>query len=135
MHSIILFLVISLFMFIIDSIWLGVVAKHLYLQNLGALLRKSGETLAPIAWSGVLVYVCLAIGLVVFVLPKANGDYWHALIYGALFGLVVYGIYDFTNYSLVANWPFNITFIDLAWGMVSCGLASLFAAFVQNRFL
>ena len=34
----------------------------------------------------------------------------------ALFGLVVYGVYDFTNYSTRRQWPFVVTLADVAWG-------------------
>jgi uncharacterized membrane protein len=39
--------------------------------------------------------------------------------YGALFGLVVYGVYDFTNYSTLRQWPFVLTLADLARGTVA----------------
>lgn len=39
-----------------------------------------------------------------------------AAAYGALFGLVVYGVYDFTNYSTLRQWPFVLTLADVAWG-------------------
>ena len=135
MKFIILFLVTITAIFVIDMIWLGLIAKNLYAQNIGMLLRKSGGEMAPIWWSAILVYVCIAVGILFFVLPKAQGNYFLALSYGALFGLVVYGIYEFTNYAILANWPWKITVIDVIWGMVLCGLTSLFSAFIQNRFL
>ena len=98
------------------------------------LLRKSGDAMMPIWWAAAVVYVCITLGILVFVLPKAQGDYVLAFFGGVILGLVTYGIYDFTNYSILANWPLKITFIDFIWGMVLCGLSSLFATFIQNRF-
>ena len=135
MKLIILFFVTVISVFIMDMIWLGFIAKNLYAENIGMLLRKSGETMTPIWWAAVVVYVCITLGILFFVLPKAHGDYFLALACGALLGVVTYGIYDFTNYSILANWPWNITLIDFTWGIVLCGLSSLFAAFIQNRFL
>lgn len=134
MKLIALFLVTVISVFILDMIWLGVIAKNTYDQNIGMLLRKSGEVMTPVWWSAAVVYVCIALGILFFVLPKANGDYTVALTAGALLGVVTYGIYDFTNYSILANWPLKITFIDFFWGIVLCSLSSLFATFVQNRF-
>ena len=128
-----LFLCTVVTIFILDMLWLGVVAKNIYAAQIGALLRKSGDIMTPIWWAAVIVYSCIALGILVFVLPKANGDYLQAVIWGALFGLVTYGIYDFTNYSILANWPWKITLIDFTWGMVLCGMSSLIAAFIQNR--
>ncbi|STX39526.1 DUF2177 family protein [Legionella feeleii] len=134
MKLITLFLVTIISVFIMDMIWLGIIAKNIYAQNIGMLLRKSGDAMTPIWWSAVVVYVCITLGILFFVLPKAQGDYFLALSGGIILGLVTYGIYDFTNYSVLANWPLKITFIDLIWGMVLCGLSSLIAAFIQNRF-
>ena len=134
MKVITLFLVTIISVFIMDMIWLGIIAKNIYAQNIGMLLRKSGDVMTPIWWAAVVVYVCITLGILFFVLPKAQGDYFLAFFGGVTLGLVTYGIYDFTNYSILANWPWKITLIDFAWGMVLCGLSSLFATFIQNRF-
>ena len=42
----------------------------------------------------------------------------------ALFGLVVYGVYDFTNYSTLRQWPFVLTVADVAWGTVASAAAA-----------
>lgn len=134
MKLITLFLVTIIAVFTMDMIWLGVIAKNLYAENIGILLRKSGEAMTPIWWSAVIVYLCIALGILFFVLPKAQGDYFLAFSGGVILGMVTYGIYDFTNYSILANWPLKITLIDFSWGIVLCGFSSLFATFIQNRF-
>lgn len=134
MKWITLFLVTIVSVFVLDMIWLGVVAKNIYAEQIGMLLRKSGDAMSPIWWSAVIVYVCIALGILFFVLPKAEGDYLLAFLGGLMLGLVTYGIYDFTNYSILANWPWKITCIDFVWGMTLCSLSSLFANFIQNRF-
>lgn len=120
--------------FVIDLIWLGVIAKNLYAESLGIFLRQGPNGMAPIWPAAMMVYVFIALGLIFFVLPKANGDYVQALIWGALFGAVLYGVYDFTNYSLIANWPYKITIIDFVWGTVLCSSSSVIITFIQNRF-
>lgn len=133
MKTIPLFIAAIASVFILDMLWLAVIAKNIYAQNIGTLLRRSGEAMTPIWWAAAVVYVCIAVGIVVFVLPKAQGNYLHAWYYGVLLGFVTYGIYDFTNYSLLANWPWKITCIDFVWGMVLCGFSSVVVTFVQNR--
>jgi len=32
---------------------------------------------------------------------------------------VVYGVYDFTNYSTLRQWPFVLTLADVGWGAVA----------------
>ena len=89
--------------------------------------------MAPIWPAAILVYVFIALGIVFFILPHAQGDYYLALLSGAVLGIVTYGIYDFTNYALLANWPLQITLIDFAWGTFLCSINSVIALFIQNR--
>lgn len=134
MKQIGLFFLTMICVFVLDMIWLGFIAKNIYAENIGMLLRKSGGGMAPIWWAAVVVYVCIALGILYFVLPSAQGNYLQAVAGGIILGVVTYGIYDFTNYSILTNWPLKITLIDFIWGMVLCGLSSLMAAFIQNRF-
>jgi uncharacterized membrane protein len=41
-----------------------------------------------------------------------------AAVYGALFGLVVYG------YSTLRQWPFVLTLVDVAWGTAATAAAA-----------
>ena len=52
------------------------------------------------------------------------GAYWVACaaMFGAVLGLVVYGVYDLTNYSTLAQWPAMVTLADLVWGTFACGV-------------
>ncbi|WP_412755566.1 DUF2177 family protein [Legionella longbeachae] len=129
-----LFFLTMIWVFVLDMIWLGFIAKTIYAENIGMLLRTSGEGMAPIWWAAAVVYVCITLGIIYFVLPGAQGNYLQALAGGVVLGFVTYGIYDFTNYSILASWPWKITIIDFIWGMLLCGLSSLFAVFIQNRF-
>ena len=38
-----------------------------------------------------------------------------ALMVYLLLGLVIYGAYDFTNYSTLRQWPFALMLADVAW--------------------
>ncbi|KTD46563.1 membrane protein [Legionella quinlivanii] len=135
MKLIVLFFLTMLCVLILDMIWLAFLAKSIYAKHIGMLLRTSGEGMAPVWWAAAIVYVCITLGILYFVIPNAQGNYMQALFGGVMLGLVTYGIYDFTNYSILAGWPWKITLIDFIWGMVLCGLSSLFAVFIQNRFL
>lgn len=119
-------------LFTLDIIWLGFIANSTYNDQLGALLRKANGAMAPNWPAAAVVYLAIITGILCFVLPRANGSYSQALMWGALFGAVSYGIYDFTNYSILANWPLKITLIDFCWGIVLCSLTSVFATFMQN---
>ncbi len=108
---------------VLDGIWLGVVMKSFYRTQLAPIARMAEGGIAPIWPAALLVYVLLAVGVAVFVVPRAGGT-GAALLLGALFGVVTYGVYDLTNYSTLAAWPLVVTFVDIAWGGFSCGVAA-----------
>ena len=57
-----------------------------------------------------------------------------AVILGAFFGLVVYGVYNLTNIATIPGDSWNMALIDLSWGiLIFAILAFLFSA-LQKRF-
>jgi len=107
----------------LDALWLGLLAKGFYRRELGPLARRVGEDWAPIWWATIPVYLAIVGGLALFVVPKA-GTPLAALGWGALFGLSLYAVYDFTNYALVTNWSLKMSIVDLGWGAFACGAAA-----------
>jgi len=86
--------------FAIDMVWLGVVSKDLYRTQIGSLMKTDVNWVAAI-----LFYLLFIFGLVVFVIVPAvqKGSWSHALMYGALFGLVCYATFDLTNLAVTEN--------------------------------
>lgn len=133
MQFIILFISTLVFCLCLDLAWLTLIAKSLYLNTISSLMQKAPDgTFSPNYSAGLVVYILMVIGILFFVLPKANGNYLQALFYGALLGLIIYGVYDFTNLAIISNWPLSISLIDMAWGTCLCAITSLFATWVMN---
>ena len=84
----------------IDLIWLTVIAKNFYKAQIGSLMKTDVNWIAAI-----LFYVLFIAGLVVFVITPAmqKGSWTHAILLGALFGLVCYATYDLTNLAVAKN--------------------------------
>ena len=101
--------------FVLDMLWLGVVARGFYQRQIGQLLRPRVNWAAAVAF-----YLVFLAGVVVFVVEPAMAreSLGHALGYGALFGLVTYAAYDLTNLAVARDWPLTVTLVDLAWGTV-----------------
>lgn len=116
---------------ILDFLWLGFIAKDFYDDNIGFLLRKLDGALAPIWPSAFMVYIAIALGITVFVVPKAKGSRKAAFVFGALFGAILYGVYDFTNHATLANWPFRMVVVDVIWGACLCGAVSAITTHFQ----
>jgi uncharacterized membrane protein len=108
---------------VLDGLWLGVLMKTFYRDQLAPIVRLANGGIAPNWPAALMVYVLLGVGIALFVIPRAS-TVWSAAGYGALFGLVVYGVYDFTNYSTLRQWPFVLTLADVAWGIVASAAAA-----------
>ena len=101
---------------VLDGIWLKGPGGALYKNSLKLQLRLEH----PVWIAAILVYLLLLVGLFVLVVPRAAGSLGWAAGFGALFGLVVYGVYDFTNLALVVGWTTKVALVDVAWGTFLC---------------
>jgi uncharacterized membrane protein len=103
---------------VLDGVWLGLLMKNFYRDQLAPIVRLADGGIAPNWPAAFVVYILLGTGIALFVIPNA-ATVRVAAAYGAAFGLVVYGVYDCTNYSTLRQWPFVLTLVDVAWGAVA----------------
>lgn len=77
---------------------------NFYKAQLGILARRSGDALAPLWWAALIVYLLIPLEILLFALPRVNpeGGLLSALFWGFLYGVTLYGVYDFTNLSTLA---------------------------------
>lgn len=116
--------------FAIDMVWLGLVAKNFYRAQIGGLMKPDVNWIAAIVF-----YLIFIAGLVAFVISPAmeKGSWIHALLFGALFGLVCYATYDLTNLAVAKDWPLLVTIVDLAWGAVLAASVSTITYFIAGK--
>lgn len=98
---------------IIDLLWLGVISKNIYKNQIGSFMRETPNWPATIIF-----YALFIVGVMIFcVLPAIEKNSLnHAIIYGGLFGFFTYMTYELTNLAVLKNWPLGIVFIDIIWG-------------------
>ena len=100
---------ILVIMIALDSVYLYS-TKSIFGQMVAKIQRTALEFKIV---GAIIVYLLLAIGLYVFIVePKKS--LWHA----ALFGLVIYGVYDFTSYAILKKYDLNVAIMDTVWGSV-----------------
>ncbi len=118
--------------FVIDIIWLGVVAKSFYQKNLKYILSPN------VNWTAAIIFYLIYIaGILIFaVLPAlAKDSLRHAAVWGALFGFFTYATYDLTNLALLKDWPIIIVIVDILWGVVLCSAVATLSFFVAKWLL
>jgi uncharacterized membrane protein len=106
---------------VIDMLWLGVIARSFYRAQIGHLMRPN------VNWAAAIVfYLVFVSGIVVLVVWPAiqRHSLSHALVLGALLGLVTYAAYDLTNLATLEGFPLTVALVDLVWGMVLCATVS-----------
>jgi len=118
--------------FIVDMVWLSVVAKGFYRKHLGPLMSPRVNWAAAI-----LFYLLFIVGLTVFAVKPvlAVGKPLQALFLGALLGLVSYATYDLTNLATLKDWPLVVTIVDLIWGTVLGAAVSFISVLVGRQLL
>jgi uncharacterized membrane protein len=107
--------------FIIDMLWLGVVAKGFYRRNLNFILSPQ------VNWTAaVIFYLMYIVGILFFAVRPAvsNNSLGQAAVLGALFGFFTYATYDLTNLATIKNWPLVIVVVDILWGVCLCTLVA-----------
>ena len=124
------YLIAFVVFFLIDLVWLVVVARKLYQQELGYIMSEKPNWIVA-----ALFYLIFIAGLVFFVInPALEKNSWtYALLVGILFGLITYSTYDLTNLATLKDWPIKITIIDLIWGTSLGGLVSTVTFFILRR--
>lgn len=108
---------------LIDSVWLRTMYERLYKPEIGSLMYEGGFRLGP----AVAFYLLYILGMMIFAVGPAlhNGKWQTALLWGALLGFFCYMTYDLTNYATLKVWSTKVTVLDIIWGTVLTGSASL----------
>lgn len=114
----------------IDGVWLTLVAKEFYKQQIGFLLAAS-----PNYAAAVIFYLLFVLAVQVFVVRPGlkSGSLKATLGRAAFFGLITYATYDLTNLATVEGWPVLVTVVDLAWGATLCSGVSTVGFLVGRK--
>ena len=118
--------------FVIDIIWLGVIARGFYRRNLSFILSPDVNWAAAITFY--LVYIA---GIIIFaVRPALASDTLRdAALLGGLFGFFTYATYDLTNLATIKGWPLKIVVIDILWGTCLCMLVAVLSFLIAKWLL
>lgn len=107
--------IVSFLVITIDFIWI----KLLMLQEYTVLLSGIQKTsIAVRLIPTILSYVTIILPIVLFSLPKVSkaNRLEDSLVYGGLLGVMMYGMFSFTNYALLDKWSVRVVLLDTLWG-------------------
>ena len=107
--------------FLVDMLWLGVIARKFYRRNLHQFLADEVNWVAAFAF-----YFMYIVGILFFATIPAlqSGTLQKAAFLGAAFGFFTYATYDLTNMATLNKWPLNVVVVDILWGTVLCAVVA-----------
>jgi len=87
-----------------------------------------GSPLRIKVFASIITYIILISGLNYFILSP-NKSWKEA----AILGLFVYGVYEYTNMSILKSWKWQTTIMDTLWGGVLFGTTTFLTQYVLRR--
>jgi uncharacterized membrane protein len=98
---------------VLDAIMLTLVMKPLFTRHIGPLMADPIR-IAPAA----AFYLAYVAGLVYLVSLPAIKTGAPLIVPALLIGLMAYGTYEFTSYSIMRDWHWSMVVTDVLWGGV-----------------
>jgi len=113
-------LITSIVFISLDSVYLTLSKDYFKAQ----IKRVQGSPLEMNIAGLLLCYTFLVFGFHYFVIEKRM-----SLMDAFWLGILIYSVYEFTNYALLTNWSFLTVIIDTLWG----GVLFFVSAFIITR--
>ena len=112
---------------VLDFLWFGFVVNEFNQRHLAEIGRIENGKFQILYAPAVATYVLMALAVAIFLAPRVSPDapLWQAFLWGALMGLIVYGVFDMTNLAILKNYSLQFALADMAWGSFVFGVISV----------
>ena len=124
--------------YIIALIVVGIIDVPVISQVMSPMWKKMIEDIqvTPFTvktYAAFVAYLLLALGLSMFSLPKIRKEhiFRDSIVYGGLLGIIIYGVFDFTNLAIIQKYNLKIALIDMFWG----GILFTLSSFIVKKIL
>jgi uncharacterized membrane protein len=124
--------VVILVILIFDAIWLGVINKKSWNEQVRDI---QGTDLKARPLGAVTAYALLVTAVIVLGVSRVNKENLvrDSLVIGAVIGLCIYGVFDGTVYALFKNYKLSTAIVDILWGTFLMAVATLAGAWAANH--
>jgi uncharacterized membrane protein len=106
---------------LIDAVYLNLISKKFGEQIKNIQNSEMKFRLFP----AIICYIALIFGLYYFVV-NTNNTREKKILNAFLLGLVIYTVYETTNYATIDKWSLEIAIIDSIWGGILFALTTFF---------
>lgn len=101
-------ILLSVIILVLDYLYLGGVLKDPFMKIIKKIQKKEGKIHFGYA---AVVYVLMITAIHYFVI-KEKGNAWDAF----LLGIIIYGVFDFTNLAIFSDYSLPLAIHDTLWG-------------------
>lgn len=130
MNKILCFIVVFLIYILLDGTMIALFMGKYF----GSVVEKiqRGRKMSARLLPGILCFLLISFGIVYFVLDRIRDDHIveDSFRYGGVFGAVVYGVFDLTNYSMFSDYTVSTVLIDMVWGTILGSVVSMITKFL-----
>jgi uncharacterized membrane protein len=119
-------IVSSIVMLILDAIYLTSISSGFKKMIYNIQGKEMGFRLGPV----IACYIALIFGLNYFIL---DGNIKDKVFNAFLLGLVIYTVYETTNYALIDKWELNTVIIDSMWGGILFALTAFITLSINKN--
>lgn len=130
MNYIIKIIITTILFIIIDILWFSISVPLIYMPKFIEIQNEKPMMINKIH-GGIFAWLLLAFGIYHFVLPISNNLY-DTIKNGAIYGLIVYGVYNGTNYVTFNKYDGKIFSADLIWGIFVSTLLSVISFYINK---
>jgi uncharacterized membrane protein len=109
------FLYSAILFVLIDAIYLNLIKGYFFNQ----VKKIQGGTLKLNITAAIICYIFLITGLNYFIIGQKRSPKDAFLL-----GLVIYGVYETTNWAIFTNWSVLTVLMDTLWGGILFGLTT-----------
>lgn len=116
----------------LDGFYIGVLGRNHWSQQIQS-MNHSKKT--NIRWFPAIIAYILMIAAILLFVVKISENPWWGLLWGALLGLIVYGIFNFTNLAIFTNYQWTSALIDTSWGILLFGVTGALATLTAEKWI
>jgi len=109
------YIVSAIIFVLLDFIYLNIIKDFFRKQ----IIKVQGSPMKVNLIGAILCYIFLVIGINYFIIYQNK-----SILDAFLLGLLIYGVYETTNYALFSNWSFTTVIIDTLWGGILFALTT-----------
>jgi len=125
--------VLTLILFsLADAVWHFLIFGKAYKEDFKPLALMEGEKIIFRKVWGFLAQLLLVSSLIILVLMKNPTSLKDSVLVGFLVGVLAITVYGFTNYSLMKDWSFRLTLLEVFWGPVLGSWGGLVVSFLYR---